>query len=256
MPVSLHRATAATLVLSAIPVVLPSPGFAQPTATPPPPPLRAPYATVTDLRPEGLSHLFNASLYLGYARVFDSSTPQKISNLSNLGTFSFRNRALLGRSVAYCVGLDGTLGGADNSPDGGFVYGLTGYLLGVGARWGLGNSLSLCSGAGLSGITNSVPFAGRFPVELRVSQSIGPVRFTAWASLAWTAGATERHNGSTTVSFTDETEAGLTLRLGRQRQYWSTTTAGGGPSIGVIYREFMGARQLAVVFGLDLTGAR
>jgi len=210
---------------------------------------RAEYATPAELRGEGLSHLLDASLRLGYTRAVETG---RAPGLANTGAFSFRTRALLGERVAYCAGLDGELGGSD----GGFVYGLTGYLLGVGARWGAGNAVALCGGAGFSGATDAVPFAGRFPVELSLAQSLGPLRVLLWANVAWTAGDASRREGSRTLSFVDEAEAGLSFRFGRQRRYWSSTNAGGGPSLGVVYREYMGARAVGVVIGLDLTGAR
>lgn len=210
---------------------------------------RAEYARPEDLRPEGVSNLLDVSMRVRYARVF---SPARVRDLANIGAFSVRNRLLLGRTVSYCAGLDGDIGGSST----GVVYSLTAYALGVGARWGAGNAVSLCGGAGFDGVADAVPFAGRFPAELSVAQSVGPLRFTAWGSLAWTVGADARRRGSTSFDFADEFEAGLVVRLGRQRRYWSNVSAGGGPSIGAVYREFMGTRSVSVVIGLDLTGAR
>lgn len=210
---------------------------------------RAEYARPDELRPEGLSHLLDLTLGLGYARAVDAPATQ---SLANLGVFSLRARALLGRRVAYCAGLDGEVGGADT----GAVYGLTLHALGIGGRWGLGNAVALCGGAGFSGVGGAVPLAARFPAELSIALSLGPIRLSAWGGLAWTAGAAERAKGAPSVSFADEFEAGVAVRLGRQRGLWQQVSAGAGPSIGVTYRELMGARFVGVVIGLSLTGAQ
>lgn len=209
---------------------------------------RAEYARPDELRGE-LPHHLDVSLRLGYTRVVESG---RAGSFANAGAFSLRTRALVGRTVAWCGGLDGEVGGADA----GFAYGVTAYLLGGGVRWGRGNALCLTGGAGLGAVGDAVPFAGRFPVELSVTQQLGPVRLLAWAHAAWVLGDDRRRDGSTTLPFADEAEVGISVRLGKQHQYWSSTSAGAGPSLGVVYREFMGARAVGVVLGLDLTGAR
>lgn len=62
--------------------------------------------------------------------------------------------------------------------------------------------------------------------------------------------------GSSTLGFADEVDARLFVRLGRRHRYWGQTNGGGGPSVGVTYRGFMGTRLVAVTIGLDLSGAR
>ncbi len=210
---------------------------------------RAEYARPDELRPEGISNHLDVTLGARYARIF---SPARARNLSDLGGFTVRSRLFLGRNPTFCTGLDGDIGGSTT----GAAYALTAYALGLGARWGHGNVAALCGGAGFDGIAGSVPFGGRFPAELTVAQSVGPLRFTAWANVAWTVGADARRHGSTSFTFADEFEAGLAVRVGRQRGYWTRTNAGGGPSLGVVYREFMGTRSVGVVLGISLTGAR
>ncbi len=233
-----RRALRGALALAAAVAATPSVAHAQ----------RAEYARPDELRSE-VPYLLDVSLRLGYTRVLEVG---HAAPLAHTGTFSLRTRALVGRTVAWCGGLDGEVGGADA----GFVYGLTGYLLGGALRWGRSNGVCLTGGAGFSGAGDAVPFAGRFPAELSVVQQLGPVRVQLWAHAAWVLGDDRRSNGSQTLSFADEAEAGLSVRIGKQRQYWSTTNAGAGPSLGVVYREFMGARSVGLVLGLDLTGAR
>lgn len=233
----LRLRAAATFALSL--VVTPTLALAQ----------RTTYARPDELRPEGVSHQLDLSTRLGYARVLD---PSRVGGMTNLGALSLRLRALVGRSVAWTGGLDAEVGGAET----GALYGATLHALGVAARWGRGSYVALQGGAGLSGASDAVPFALRLPAELSVAVSVGPVRVSAWASVAWTPLEDARARGSTTLSFVDECEAGLSLRIGRQRPYWGTVSAGAGPSINVAYREFMGTRSLGVMIGFDLSGAR
>ncbi len=233
------RARVGSGLLLVVALALPSTARAQ----------RAAYARPEELRPEGLSHLLDVSLRLGYARVLD---PDRVQGLANVGTFSLRARALLGRNPSYCVGLDGEVGGADT----GFVYGLTAHVVGVGGRWGEGNAVALCGGAGFDGVVGAVPLAARFPAELSAAVNLGPLRLTAWAGVAWVAGADARREGSTWLTVVDEVDAGLTVRLGRQHRLWASASAGRGPSLGVVYRELMGTRFVGVVLGLDLSGAQ
>ena len=210
---------------------------------------RAAYVRPDELPREGVSHQLDLSTRLGYARVLD---PARVGGMTNQGAFSLRLRALVGRTVAWTGGLDAEVGGAET----GVIYGATLHALGLAARWGRGSYVSLSGGAGLSGAPGAVPFAFRFPAELSVAVSLGPVRLGAWASVAWTPTEDARAKGSPTLSLVDECEAGVSLRIGRQRRFWGTVNAGRGPSINVAYREFMGARSLGVMIGFDLSGAR
>lgn len=231
MPHPLHSALAVALA--------PSAALAQTAA----------YAQPSELAPEGVSHHLDVSLQGRYARVLD---PERVNGFTHSGSFALRSRVVIGRAVGYAAGLDGEIGGGEN----GAVYGLTAYVLGLGARWGLGNVVALHGGVGLDGAVGSVPLAARFPVQVMLGGSLGPIRVTAHAGLAFVAGADARRNGSSWLPAGDEFEAGLLVRAGRQRRYWGTVNAGGGPALGVLYREFMGTRSLGVVLALDLTGAR
>ena len=210
---------------------------------------RATYAQPSELEPEGMSHHLDVSLQGRYARVLD---PANVHGFTNSGSFALHSRLVLGRSVGYAAGLDGEIGGCEN----GAVYGLTAHLLGVGARWGLGNVVALHGGVGFDGVVGSVPLAARFPVQVMLGWSLGPIRVSAHAGVAFIAGADERRNGSSWLPVGDEFEAALLVRAGRQRRYWESVNAGGGPALGVVYREFMGTRSVGVVLALDLTGAR
>jgi len=210
---------------------------------------RAAYVSPDRLPGEGVSHLLSVGLYGSYARILD---PARVADTANLGMFGVRTRLHLGRTVGYCLGLDANVGGSE----GGVVYGATAYLAGAGVRWGKGNVVSLCGGAGIDGIGGSaLPLAARFPAELSASSSLGPIRASLWVRPSWLVGAETRKHGAS-LSFMDEMELGLSLRFGRQRSYWTTTSAGGGVMVGATYRELMGTYAVGAFVGIDLTGGR
>lgn len=211
-------------------------------------PDRAEYASAASLPSEGIPHVIDVALLGQYARVLE---PSRLSNLGNIGVFALRARSQIGKTVTYCVGLDGEIGGSDR----GAVYGLTAYPIGVGGRWGAGNTISLCGGSGFDGMAGAVPLAARFPAELAVALSVGPIRPVAWARPSWIAGAASRRQGSS-ISFVDELEFGLLVRLSPQHRYWAESNAGGGFAVGLSYRELMGTRYVAFAIGFNLVGAQ
>ena len=79
--------------------------------------------------------------------------------------------------------------------------------------------------------------------HLVLGLSLGPVRPTAWLRPAWLAGAEARREGSD-LDIVDELEAGLSVRIGRQHRYWSETSAGAGPLIGMTMRQTMGTTMI------------
>ncbi len=210
---------------------------------------RAAYASPDELPSEGFPMVLDVSAQGRFARVLD---PERVGGFADSGSFALRSRLLIGRTVGYVAGFDGEVGGSDNGP----VYGLTLRFAGIGARWGRANLVALDVGVGFDGVESSVPLAGRFPVQLSLGWSLGPVRLDAHAAVAWTIGADARRDGSSWLPFGDEFDAGLRVRLGRQRQYWASTSAGGGPALGILYREFMGTRSIGLALSIDLTGAR
>jgi hypothetical protein len=209
---------------------------------------RAEVVDPSTLPGEGLPHVLDFTAQGRYARALQ---PSKISGLANVGSFELRTRALLGKTVAYCLGFDGEIGGSDR----GAVYGITGYPIGIGARWGAANEVSLCGGAGIDEMVGPVPVAARFPAELTFAIALGPIRPVVWIRPSWIAGAEARKHGSS-LSFVDELELGAFVRLSRQHKYWSSTSAGGGLAIGVSYRELMGAQFIGLTIGFNLVGAR
>jgi hypothetical protein len=213
---------------------------------------RAPYATPEELAPEGLPHQVEVSLGGRYTRVLDSNGSDSPSGLRNIETFDLASRLLIGRSLAYSAGLDAHVGGSDT----GAAYGATLYPVGIGLRGERGTFVSLSGGVGVDRVVGSVPIGTLFPAELAVAFPLGPLRPMAWVRGTWIAGAPERRHGSTLTSAVDELEAALAIRIGKQQRYWMEMNAGGGPSIGVFYREFMGVRALGVMLSVDFSGGQ
>jgi hypothetical protein len=206
---------------------------------------RADDAKPDGVRGEGLSNLIDLALLGQYQRV---AIPRKAGGVRDIGTFDLRSRVYLGKTIAHCSGLDGQVGGSDE----GFTYGVTGYPVGAGLRWGDGNVVSLCGGAGLDRTGTAVPVAARFPADLSVAFNLGPVRPILWVRPAWLA-ATKRRDGAS-LSFIDELESGVLVRLAPQHRYWASLTGGGGLALGVSYRELMDTRSVGAYVGFEFAG--
>jgi hypothetical protein len=209
----------------------------------------ASYATVDELPREPAPLFIDVSNALRYQRVLD---PGRAGPTLNVFEFALRARVGVGARVAYFAGLDASVGGAES----GGVYSLSAQLAGIGVRWGDASAAQLGAGVGVSAIGAAVPVAARVPLELSVAQSAGPLRFRLWAQTAWVFGNEARKAGAPLLSFVDELEAGLSVRVGRQHRYWGSHSGGAGPSLTVQYREFMGARSIGFSLGFDLAGAR
>jgi hypothetical protein len=232
-----RRNAAATILVGAV-VALAAPASAEE---------RADYMTPDALPEPGASHLLAVSMIGSYARVV---TPESARGISDAGAFGLRSRLHLFRPVSYCTGLDADVGGTDE----GTLYGLTAYVLGIGGRWGDGNVVSLCGGAGFDGVgVTTLPIAAHFPVELSGAFDLGPIRPSFWVRPVWLAGREMRRRG-TDLSFVDELELGLAVRIARQHPYWSGTSGGAGLVLGVTYRQFMRTAAIGGFIGIEIAG--
>jgi hypothetical protein len=236
MPKQRHHVIA-SLTLAALAAATPSLASAEP---------RAAYGTRGELPDEGVPHLLDVATLGEYARVTE---PAKTGGLRDVGAFALRSRLYLGRAVSYCAGLDGALGGSNE----GLIYGVTGYVAGLATRWGAGNVIALCGGAGVDRAGDAVPLAARVPADLSIALALGPVRPIVWVRPSWVPGSDLRRGGAA-VSVVDELEAGILVRLSRQRRLWSRTSAGGGLAIGVNYRQLMQTHMIGLSLGLSFAG--
>jgi hypothetical protein len=231
-----------TLLVSALACgasLAPSPALAQ----------RAAYAALDELPSEPIGLSLDVSLGGRYQRVLSAG---RIGDVQNIGDLALRTRVLLGARVAYAAGLDASIGGAEA----GVSYSASAFVAGVAVRYGDASAVALSGGVGASAVGAAVPIALMVPAELRWTQSAGPLRLALWMQWSWAFANELRRHGSSTLSFVDEAEVGLSVRAGRQQRYWRGYSGGAGPALGVSYRESMGARVLGFSLCFDLAGAR
>lgn len=186
------------------------------------------------------------SLHVGAAaqRVTDGG------ELDGTLALAVRSRLFLGRPAAYCLGIDGAIGGSDA----GLVYEAELYPLGAGLRLGDRGVAALCAGAGLGGIRGAVPFGWQIPVEAWIDLGAGPLRLAAWLEATTVLDEETRQDGSD-IDGIDELSAGVAIRLGGDARYWASTTAGYGPFIAATYRQLMGAEFLGLTLGMHFWGS-
>jgi hypothetical protein len=193
-----------------------------------------------DALPSERPTLIEATLFARYDRL-----PGEVHG----GRAGLSARALLGRRLGYCLGVDLDVGGSQE----GVTYGAVLQLVGAGLRIGDAGLVSLCGGAGVGGARGVVPAALELPVELRARAQLGPVRLLGWLTGRWTAGSDRRHGGSR-IDAADELDAAIAIGWGRQQRYWEGTSAGSGPYVGLAYRELMDEQVVAIVMGIELLG--
>lgn len=174
-------------------------------------------------------------------------------------TFGTNLRAAGGKRfpVLYAAGFDVRVGAADSPAGTGFAYEFDLHLLGFGFMLGRSARLTATAGAGVSGITSTLPVAAQFPIELRLDFNvIDRLRVTTWARTAWTAGADARAGGSPTAPFGDELSAAFALRWSkRYHPHDRSTSTGNGYYLAVTYAERLGADALGVALGYDIDAA-
>lgn len=172
------------------------------------------------------------------------------TELSHAFAFGTRSRHMFGTSIRYCTGLDTDIGTTST----GLVYELELYALGAALPVGDDGFVSVCSGAGLSGVRGSIPFAWQFPVELGAEMQFGSIRGQGWIRTRWIAGEDLRQDGSDLAGFADELDLTVGVRLGANSRYWSRVTSGHGVFLGVNYREQGNANFGGIVIGLSMWG--
>jgi hypothetical protein len=138
---------------------------------------------------------------------------------------------------------------------GGFVYELDLLPLGLAYRIGDWFLIGTNIGLGVSGVTRHVPFAMQVPLEAIVDVDLGRrIHISAWGRGKWISVADGRSDGSESISWVDETDAAVALRLGkgktRYRNRW-----GNGYFIAGTVSEQLGTRSYGVILGYAITTA-
>ncbi len=160
-------------------------------------------------------------------------------------TGGLRLRLGFGR-VGWHGGLDLRTGVED-----GWRYEADAYPLGLAVRLGRSGQLALVGGIGAGGVRGRA--ATRVPVELSLELPLGPVHLASRVALAWRLSG-DAYEGDA-LGLADEASAFLGVRLGRDRRYWADVVAGGGPFIGLGWRDLGGTQLIGVTLGVALWGS-
>lgn len=180
----------------------------------------------------------------------DAATAEQPPRFSELILAGSRVHALLGRRhYGYCVGADLALGSTVRG--GGFAYDVAVLPLGAGLRLGATSALMLGTGIGAMGAVGTIDDAVTFPIEAISEIDAGRVRILARARITYLGAAAERTRRSATLSFADEAEAMLALRIGHHYESYGYPT-GNGYFAGVTYRELYGSRFVGLTIGYSL----
>lgn len=163
-------------------------------------------------------------------------------------TAGMRGRIGIGRGAG---GL-GYLGGLDvrgGRVDGGY-YHVDAHALGVALRSAGGAQIALTGGVGIGGVRGNG--ATRAPVELSLELPLGPTHVMARGGVAWALGGDDYADDAFGIA--DEASALVGIRLGRDRHYWGSVVAGGGPYLAFTYQNLGGGKLFGAALGLDLWG--
>ncbi|HUQ05310.1 MAG TPA: lysophospholipase [Kofleriaceae bacterium] len=163
-------------------------------------------------------------------------------------TGGMRSRIGVGRG-ALGAGYVGGLDVRGGRLDGGY-YHVDAHALGIALRGARGALLSITGGIGIGGVRGAD--ATRAPLEVSLEMPVGPTRVFARAGLAWRLGGDDYVDDALGVA--DEASALVGGRFGRDRRYWGSVVAGGGPFLALTYQNLGGAELYGVSLGLDLWG--
>lgn len=183
-----------------------------------------------------------------------SSTNVEIDARGERGTFAGDHVIGVtgGLRLRQGFGRIGWLGGIDlrAGTQEGFRWEADAHPLGVGARFGTWQ-IGATGAIGARGIDGTTIV--HLPVEVDLEGSLGGLRFLSRASIAFRL----NHGGPGTdvLGFTDEANALVGLRLGRDVRYWSDVHAGQGPFLGGTYARRDGIDFWGIALGLHLWGA-
>lgn len=175
-------------------------------------------------------------------------TAPKFSDLTLAG---FRLHGFVSKSrVGWHIGIDGFAGATTRTA--GFAYDVAVLPIGVGLRWGDTQMVGLGVGVGAMGAVGTLDDAATFPIEAFGEFALGShVRILARARASYLAGAPGRSGGAPSVSFVDELDGTLGIRIGHSYHDYGFPS-GNGYFIGAAYREMLGARFAGLVLGYSI----
>lgn len=134
---------------------------------------------------------------------------------------------------------------------GGFAYDVALLPIGAGVRLGASSAIMLGAGVGAMGAIGALDDAVTLPLQLTGEFSAGGARVLTRARISYVGAAPSRDRGAPTLSFVDEAEAMLALRLGGRTDV-ERFPAGNGYFAGVAYRELLGSRFVGLTIGYSI----
>ena len=177
----------------------------------------------------------------------DGAMPRTVTDLTLVG---FRLHGFISRHrIGWHVGLDGAAGATEGRA--GFAYDVAFLPIGVGFRWGDTQMIGIGTGIGAMGAVGTLDDAVTFPIEAFAELALGSdLRVLARARMSYLSGAGGRDRGSPTVSFADEVDGMLGVRIGHV--YSEFLPAGNGYFVGAAYREMLGTKFVGLVIGYSI----
>jgi hypothetical protein len=173
--------------------------------------------------------------------------PPRFSELALAGV---RLHGLIGTErYGYHAGIDLAAGATLRA--GGFAYDVALFPVGGGVRLGTTSAIMLGVGVGAMGAVGTIDDAITLPIELVGEFGGGRTRVLARARLSYIDAAGEREGRAPTLSFVDEAEAMLGVRIGHHFEPGGFPT-GNGYFVGVAYRELYGARFVGLTIGYSI----
>lgn len=173
--------------------------------------------------------------------------PPRFSELALAGV---RLHGLVGGARwGYHAGIDLAAGSTLRAS--GFAYDVALLPIGGGVRIGATSAIMLGVGLGAMGAVGTIDDALTFPIELTGEFGSGRARVLARARISYVEAAGGRERRAPTLSFADEAEAMIGLRIGHHYDQWQFPT-GNGYFAGVAYRELYGARFVGLTIGYSI----
>jgi hypothetical protein len=176
--------------------------------------------------------------------------PGPAPQFSELILGGVRLHGLIGHARwGYHAGLD--LAAGSTLRGGGLAYDVALLPIGAGIRLGATSAIMLGAGIGAMGAVGTIDDAVTLPLELTGEFGGGRIRVVTRVRISYVAGAAERARGAPTLSFADEAEAMLGIRIGHHHDPGGFPT-GNGYFAGVACRELLGARFAGLVIGYSI----
>jgi hypothetical protein len=151
-----------------------------------------------------------------------------------------------GKRVAYAASFDFAFGSTIGKS--GFMYELGLLPIGIAFRPSERSVIAFATGIAGSGAIGTLDDAVILPLELTAEATLGPLRFLARGRASFLGASDARQNGSPTVTWADELDAMLAIRVGSNYDKFRLAS-GNGYFLGATYREMEGAKFIGVVIG-------